>query len=173
MIVVRKGVFETNSSSTHSICIAKTNKINIPEKITVNLHNYEFGWEEDKRSSTEEKIAYIVIAMLNYCNFDIAVDRIKRLITCIRNFGVKSLEISGIEIHSYGSVSEPYFDTWDGYVDHGNELEDFVKTNLENDDLLKEYLFNKDSFILTGNDNNDSDININVDYEHEEFFKGN
>jgi len=45
MIVVRKGVFETNSSSTHSICIAKTNKINIPEKITVNFKVQEKSWK--------------------------------------------------------------------------------------------------------------------------------
>lgn len=31
MYQIRKGVFETNSSSTHSICISKTPVKNLPE----------------------------------------------------------------------------------------------------------------------------------------------
>lgn len=171
MVSIRKNVFETNSSSTHAICIAKTNKQQIPERIEINLHNYEFGWEEDKRDSTDEKLAYILIGMLSYKNINEASKQISELSELLKDFGVKSLTISGIEIHSYGS--KPYFDTWDGYVDHANELEYFIELLLERPEVLKEYLFNNDSFILTGNDNSDSDISINVNYEYEEFYKGN
>ena len=173
MIAIREGVFETNSSSTHAICVAKTNNINIPEEIKVNLHDYEFGWEEDKRDSVDEKIAYILIGILDCMEFNNAVEKVKKLIMSLRECGVKSIEISGIEIHAYGSSSEPYFYTWDGYVDHGNELCYFIEALLENSKLLEQYLFNSDSFILTGNDNDDTDVSINVNYEYEEFYKGN
>ena len=39
--------------------------------------------------------------------------------------------------------------------------------------MLKRYLFSKDSFISTGNDNSDFGSEINVDYEYDEFYKGN
>ena len=173
MIVIRKGVFETNSSSTHAICVAKTDKINIPEKIEVNLKDYEFGWECDKRDSVDEKIAYLLIGILNYKSLNKASKQINQLIMMLTDIGVKDIRISGIEIHSYGSTKEPYFDTWDGYIDHGNELGFFIETLLGNSKLLEQYLFNSDSFILTGNDNDDDDVSINVNYEYEGFFKGN
>lgn len=175
MINVRKNVFETNSSSTHAICIAKTNKQQIPENIEINFHDYEFefGWEEDKRYGTNAKLAYLLIGILDNNNINEASKKITSLSTMLEDFGVKSLKISGIEIHHYESAGEPYFDEYPSYVDHSNELRGFVETLLENPELLKEYLFNDDSFILTGNDNSDDDISINVNYEYEEFYKGN
>jgi hypothetical protein len=40
---IRKGVFETNSSSTHSICIAKDDGLTIPKSLHFDFG--EFGWE--------------------------------------------------------------------------------------------------------------------------------
>ena len=42
MINVRQSVFETNSSSMHSICIAKQNNYDIPS--TLHFDFGEFGW---------------------------------------------------------------------------------------------------------------------------------
>ena len=44
---IRKGTFETNSSSTHSIAISK-NKINIPTGSYINFRIGEYGWEENE-----------------------------------------------------------------------------------------------------------------------------
>lgn len=173
MKVIRKNVFETNSSSTHAICVAKTNIKNIPEKIKVNLHDYEFGWERDKRDGVDEKVAYLLIGILNNNYIEKASKKVKKMFKILQENGVEDIKVSGLEIHLYGSSKEPYFDTYDGYVDHSSELEDFVNILLENSELLIEFLFNEDSFILTGNDNDDTDISINVDYEYEEFYKGN
>ena len=35
------------------------------------------------------------------------------------------------------------------------------------------YLFSSESFIITGNDNDDHSVDINVKYDHEEYYKGN
>ncbi len=45
MIQIRKGTFETNSSSTHSICISKEPVTKYPKSIHFYLGRY--GWEQD------------------------------------------------------------------------------------------------------------------------------
>ena len=53
---------------------------------------------------------------------------------------------------------EPYyydFKNTFGYVDHGHENEDFVREVCNNETLLLNYLFGSDSYIATGNDNED------------------
>jgi hypothetical protein len=52
-------------------------------------------------------------------------------------------------------------------------MKDFTDALLADEELLKRYLFSTDSFILTGNDNEDDSIDINVDYDYDEFYKGN
>ena len=45
MINIRHGLFETNSSSTHAICIAKKNDgLVIPQSLDFILN--DFGWDE-------------------------------------------------------------------------------------------------------------------------------
>jgi hypothetical protein len=52
---VRYGVFETNSSSTHSICIlTETEQLSIPDRVEFECD--EFGWEVDTLTSRSEKI---------------------------------------------------------------------------------------------------------------------
>ena len=54
---IRKGVFETNSSSTHSICIAKDAELTIPQSLHFSFG--EFGWECDTLYSVSEKASYL------------------------------------------------------------------------------------------------------------------
>ena len=48
-----------------------------------------------------------------------------------------------------------YYSSYEGEVDHAIELKEFVDALLQDEELLKRYLFSKESFILTGNDNED------------------
>ena len=43
---IRQGVFETNSSSTHSMCIHPGNKY-VPNMSKLKIETGEFGWEEE------------------------------------------------------------------------------------------------------------------------------
>ena len=58
---IRQGVFETNSSSTHAICISKdhdTSKLKLPD--SVSFDHGEFGWECRKlRHVWEKSIIFI------------------------------------------------------------------------------------------------------------------
>lgn len=173
MFNIRRCTFETNSSSTHSICITKQNdSLDIPDKLIVNVKNYEFGWEYDEYSTTDEKLAYLVLGIIagwNDCFLEQSV-KLNKLVKTIGKW-VKTVHIEGLDIVCYNN--ESYFDGYDGYVDHASELEELVDALLNDENMLKRYLFSKDSFISTGNDNSDFGSEINVDYEYDEFYKGN
>lgn len=74
MRTIRRGVFETNSSSSHSITIDNDNtysKLRVgDEKVSVRFG--EFGWGYDRLYSANEKLEY-VITFLQYAD-DVRVD---------------------------------------------------------------------------------------------------
>lgn len=152
---VRKNVFETNSSSTHSICIAKNVEYDIPEKLYLELG--DFGWEQNTLNSTSEKASYLYTGLVNYFPEKL-------------NGVVDTLKSKGIEV----TMEEEKENSWDnGYVDHGSDLDDFIKGVTESEDRLLSFLFSGLSFIHTGNDNSDHDVDVNVSYDHDEYYKGN
>jgi hypothetical protein len=152
---IRKGVFETNSSSTHSICIAKNVELNIPDSL--HLEYGEFGWGEDSLQSVEEKASYLFTALMQLEKKEYFNELLK---TLARNDVDVTYEANSTA--SYG-----------GYIDHGGELTEFLDDIFEDEKKLSNYLFSPLSFILTGNDNSDSDVSIDVDYEYDEYYKGN
>lgn len=179
---VRNGVFETNSSSTHSICIAtdlKRSDFRFPDKVTFRYG--EFGWEVRRLDSMEAKASYLYTA-IHHKLYE-SIDRWKECLTFI----FETLKDNDIEcsfegfvkiepwVSSYDGYSKLYFsmNIEDGYIDHGDETNDLVDALCSDRDLLLSFLFSKKSFILTGNDNDDEDVDINVDYEYQEFYKGN
>jgi hypothetical protein len=151
---IRKNVFETNSSSTHSICIANTSDLIIPNEIEFKFG--EFGWEIDKLSSIEEKASYLYTALYAFDELDY-IDELKQIFI---DKGITT------------TFDDPN-DVDCGYIDHYSELSDFIKNIKNNENVLFEYLFSPLSFVLTGNDNDDYDVDINVDYDHIDFYKGN
>lgn len=173
MYSIRKGVFETNSSSTHSICVTKENevKLDIPNKIEIDLSEYEFGWEHRIVSSTEEKLAYLLLGMCGYKEMTKAIDNLYVLMDLLKD-KVEIINIRGIEFNKYKS-EKIYYSVDGGYVDHGNELQEFIDDLLLNKELLYNFLFSSNSFIITGNDNSEIEVKIKVDYPHYEYFKGN
>lgn len=55
-------MFETNSSSTHSICITKSDVLDIPS--SVYFTTGEFGWSHQKLNSVKEKASYLYTAII-------------------------------------------------------------------------------------------------------------
>lgn len=155
---IRQGVFETNSSSTHSICIAVNPTLEPPD--TMEFRFGEFGWEVDTLSSLVEKANYLYTGL--YAND--RKDDIGKIGEILSAKGINATfqEPSG---------NDEYYET--GYVDHSNELTDFLDEVTSNEGALMSYLFSPLSFILTGNDNDECDVGIDVPYEHKSFYKGN
>lgn len=61
MINIRKGCFETNSSSTHSICISKLKDYKIPSALYFKLG--EFGWESRVYFGARDLASYLYTAL--------------------------------------------------------------------------------------------------------------
>lgn len=137
MINIRKGCFETNSSSTHAICLQKSDKLNIPERLFFCLG--EFGWDEGVLSSPYELASYLYTAIL--CNYED-----KKEIASWKNWISDVLKKHGCDCK---------FEDPDGYyyIDHSYELEEWLKQIRRSEKKLLRLLFGVDTIIITGNDN--------------------
>ena len=134
---VRKGVFETNSSSTHSISLEQGNEwdtIEPEEDGVIRLYEKSFGWEwkmyNDARTKAE------------YCLTDL-VDRelLKEVIQEFTGYEVEFYdndECYGIDHQSYGTV----------------------RGKLHTKEQLTNFIFNKSSLLFTGNDNDEAPYNF-------------
>ena len=169
---IRQNVFETNSSSTHSICIAKDAELTIPKS----LHFYfgEFGWEYDTLSWLGEKAAYLYTGLIANNRKEDA----EKIFEYLRGKGIEvTAEEPIFENRSYtnseGKLVEYTSSENIGYVDHSNEMTSFLNAVCEDEGKLMRYLFSDLSFIITGNDNDDENVDINVAYAHDEYYKGN
>lgn len=168
----RCGVFETNSSSTHSICITKNRKAEIvlPEKLYVRCGN--FGWDERKLETPEDKVAYLYAAILSlYNRRDVEIAK-NRIFIFLGEVGVDC----DFEQAEYERLSwcNGYIYCINASLDHACEgdLPKFVENVLRNRGRLLRFLFSDESFVLTGNDNIGTDINICAEYRHEKYYKG-
>jgi len=161
---IRNSVFETNSSSTHSICITKNNVLN-DKRSEISFTIGEFGWECDTLSTPYEKAQYLYTGVLAN-NREELIDQIKSIL----DKNNISYDFQEPEFETYGDENHKYLK--DGYIDHSCELGGFLDICTDENKLMR-YLFSSESFIITGNDNDDYDVDINVNYDHEEYYKGN
>lgn len=146
MIQVRRNVFETNSSSTHSVTIFPGNK-HIPDLEYLNIKTGEYGWEIEAYTSIDDKLSYALTFALQYTddpsNFEMINDLLME-------------KMPNCEITYEGMHYEKLLDLdWDhldlGYIDHQSVDEASViflsKSNLEN------FIFGQSSYFKTDNDN--------------------
>ena len=145
MINIRKGLFETNSSSTHAICIGKdNNNLVIPSELTFKVG--EFGWENEVYDDVTTLASYLYTALTSWYDGKELTNHINHIYTLLGHNGCEATFI------------EPSVGAWgitDGYIDHSEGLSEFLNKVLSSDKALLRYLFSPDSFIITGNDNDD------------------
>ena len=191
---IRTGVFETNSSSVHTISISKSDEYkSVLEKMSgegLAFTSGQFGWEYEVYSSTWDKACYLWTGIIeSYCFGKDAVEKIKDNIKSVLNkYGVSPVFEPYKEAsykHSDGTLEHYLTFENSAYIDHGNELSEWLGAMFPNDgedideELLLEYLFNPNSCVFTGNDNSDAtdyyyDRSRNIDdRDNIEFYKGN
>lgn len=180
---IRKGVFETNSSSTHSIAIAKDKVNNLAGRF-ISFHIGEYGWSEGEYSFPD----YMYTALLDNDDME-SLDKLKSILD---KWGVKyKFEKPIWRFSTYNGKDYRYLDY--GYIDHCCEALPIMREILNDEDLLARALFG-DSTVYTGNDNGSDYFNMcycadkkiwddetnsyipnpNNDSEHYDFFfKGN
>lgn len=169
---IRQGVFETNSSSTHSICIAKDAELTIPKSLHFEFG--EFGWECNTLQSIGEKASYLYTGL-------IANNRKEdsdNIIQLLKDKGIEvTVEEPIYENNSYtdseGKLVEYVSATNTGYVDHSDRMTPFLNAICGDEGKLMRYLFSDLSFVLTSNDNGGDDVRINVSYPNDNYYKGN
>lgn len=170
--IIRRNTFETNSSSTHAICICKDNDLIIPTQLHFGFG--EHGWENETLNTPEEKANYLHTAIACIYKRKGYADAINHIFSVLLAYDCEAT----FETPEWSEWNgEGYLDICQGYIDHydGCDLEDFVKKVLRNDDLLYSYLFSEKSFVIKGNDNNYIDTYEIAD-SHEadyRFYKGN
>lgn len=141
MIQVRNGVFETNSSSTHSLCISKKEVVDKP--LHMEFYLDYFGWDERECSPSD----YIYTAIVLH---DIRTNDSKK------NKWLPRLRSFLIENDVTWYFEDPN-DNDDFEIDHGYELLPLIDKLLDDHDMLARALFGADSIVYTGNDNIDWD----------------
>lgn len=136
--LIRKGVFETNSSSSHSIALATEDKEFVLDTIYPNqdgiitINGDEYGWDWFKHNDSITKASY---AAQQFMNNDHMLDVLKDVI--MEQTGATDVVFEGLD---------------SGYVDH-----DSYGIVSENKQELRNFIFNKNSWLFGGNDNSSPD----------------
>lgn len=167
MKTIRESVFETNSSSTHSVCIrGKDKKIELKDfyhelRSYIQGDNYlhvsfgEFGWGPDYYSEPINKLSYVLtmIAQLNNLSgwyTDFTDDYLREEIE-------KTVEFQEVDnfIKNIYNCAGIYIDSFSGYIDH-QSYEDYRTLKDFFDDYgttLEEFIFNPYVELIIDNDN--------------------
>lgn len=143
--VTRRAMFETNSSSTHSITIVNgTADDKLPVRAGVcRIYPGEFGWEAEDYTDAATKASYC----LTYAKNDGAPDRLLKMLEEVIKEATGAEKVEFTERHSE-------FYPW-GYIDHQSGLteSDVCSEAFESKEKLKNFIFCSKSLLHTGNDN--------------------
>lgn len=166
---IRQKTFETNSSSTHSITVNLKTPL-IPIKgADLYVPIGEFGWEYETYGDITNLLSYLYTGILLSCEDEKDNSYIEK-----RQHIEKLLAPYNINI----KWQEPDFSNGyleEGYIDHSDEILDFVNDMMNDDELLLKYIFN--GIVQTGNDNSDGYVDFNLriaeDQDYYYYYKGN
>lgn len=157
---IRTGIFETNSSSVHCICIANDgDNIFVTPKV-LSCITEEFGWDHETYFDTEDKADYLLTMIYTSEHPSEYLEKFRSI-----------LHKHGIEL---GERKTDWY-----YIDHSSEWGDTLNELLNNEELLMNFLFNPDSYVETANDNDDCLYELYRDtgeatrYGYTVFVKGN
>jgi len=139
--LIRKGCFETNSSSTHSIVVARDDQDFVMDTIypdqdgliVIPGEEYEFGWEWKKYNDAITKLAY---ALHDKVDFDMLKEVVIEQTGAVDVIFDADSEYSNIDHQSVGTAKEVCIDK----------------------ESTKNFIFNKNSWLFTGNDNSTPSI---------------
>jgi len=136
----RDSFFETNSSSTHAICLSnKKDRIAGDFKIrdnTIYIEPGEFGWGPSQHFDSDTKASYCYTYAMNHdqSKLEILTKTLKK--------------ITGYDIE-YGACDSDYYKY--GYIDHQSvHVCEFVFMSEEN---LENFIFCPSSILVIDNDN--------------------
>lgn len=146
---IRKGIFETNSSSCHSLTLDETTPLDqltqvLPEKDgEINIYPGEFGWEVCHYRTPCDKASYC-LTYLKTIDLENQILNEKILTEAIK-WRHPNCKINFIEDTSAGA-----YHNW-GYIDH--QSYDVCAPAFNSVSDMKRFLFSPKSVFETDNDN--------------------
>lgn len=139
--IIRKNVFETNSSSTHSVSIS--NGTDVYETIIpdsngiITIYPREFGWGYEEYTDPETKLAYLLqYYTLKGSDF---IETVKEVV----------IEHTGASDVVLGQQDDEWWP--DGYIDH--QSTDCLDGEIETTEDIRNFVFNPSSVLVIDNDN--------------------
>ena len=183
---IRYGIFETNSSSTHAIVVPKEVKEDGYDTYDSLDHDYGFGRKECRLCDNwDEKLAYAYMLLKD--NDVEELDTFKNQVIEVweKLFGNKDYTPTPKDVFNYidrdGSdgnlTGKDGFlileERYGNYVDHAEGLDgtDFIERLKTDDEFVKRFIFNRDSYITVGSDEfrgyNIKTIGFEYDYDSE------
>ena len=137
---IRKGLFETNSSSVHTLCVDPKD-IKTANERTIHFGFGAFGWGPEVLNSTQDKANYMW-TRIYYLNPQLRDEYVKKLFAVMVDNNVK---------YTFTSFDEFEFDGSDCYIDHPED-NCGVFDIIENNEVMQ-FLFNDSSNVILDNDN--------------------
>lgn len=137
MIQIRNSVFETNSSSSHSISILKEDRVLTADEIKsefycnnnnrIHLWNMNFGRRFDLLASFRDKLEYVIAS---YGDEEDIVDRMTELLqNLVPEFKENNvrLKVDKDDYYGYGSVDHQSMNVLNNFLtEHDLSIEDFL-----------------------------------------------
>lgn len=135
MIQIRKGVFETNSSSTHSITFSgkalEENTMRIDDDGYIHAEFGEFGWEVESYYDQETKLSYLLTMAMHLNDCYVWCGNTEENEREIEEF-MKTEDFARISnvVGEYAHCNGIIIDYSEGYIDHQSRdydtLDDFL-----------------------------------------------
>ena len=144
--LIRKNVFETNSSSTHSISVGHGDtydSITPYEDGIIYLEPEEFGWEQETYTATYTKLTYAYIYARDWTG-----DKSPQFMEVLKKVVCEHTGATDIKMNS--STSFGYTNT--GYIDHQSVEDGNYHYLFEDEQTLKQFIFDPTSVLETDND---------------------
>jgi hypothetical protein len=147
---IRNAVFETNSSSTHSISVSEVNSDELMDNImfmneddNVVVNPGQFGWEQEVYNDSATKASYMLTYIKNYCGEREAEfeEMFKEVIKGQTGCNDVIFNESGDQYYAFG------------YIDHQSSSGNAYHWVFEDKETLRQFIFNKESILETDNDN--------------------
>lgn len=180
---IRKRVFETNSSSSHSLTLSPGDLVAQPFSEDVlrsgELHVEvgEYGWEWKRYYAPESKISYLLTQITGGNLPDEDEHNDENLADALSGqYDKFAMLCSVVKAHTGVTLVVPrpsYEGRWDGsygYVDH--ESVGVGMDLFDDEEKLKQFLFTKGSYIETGNDNSGPPAHIGTDIAGDDAYYG-
>lgn len=151
---IRKSVFETNSSSTHSVTIKDGPLDYVNEEDKIEVYPGEFGWEEERYTTFPKKLSYAYTHAMHWGSSSDLI-RLNNVLKKHFNRTIIYKDLNS-NVYDYETLLElkengDHIHSKFGFIDH--QSTDVSECIFTSDYTLEQFLFNTNSYFTTDNDN--------------------